>query len=88
MRMTWARPPRSVAGPRGPTTRPGLRELAIPAFVCAGTHDVWSTPEVTQEIVDSLRDPHTLTLEDVGHLPNREAPERFDAELASFLGSM
>lgn len=68
-----------------PDYRPGLRELTIPAFVCAGTHDVWSTPAVTQEIVDCLRDPHTLTLENVGHLPNLEAEERFSAELSRFL---
>ncbi len=70
-----------------PDYRPGLRELTIPSFVCAGSHDVWSTPEVTQEIVDCLREPRTLTLENVGHLPNREAPARFDAELSSFLAS-
>jgi 3-oxoadipate enol-lactonase len=68
-----------------PDYRPGLRELAIPGFVCAGTHDVWSTPAVTQEIVDCLREPHLVTLENAGHLPNREARERFDAELSSFL---
>jgi len=49
-----------------------LRELAIPTFVCAGAHDVWSTPAVTQEIVDCLREPRTVTLENVGHLPNLE----------------
>jgi pimeloyl-ACP methyl ester carboxylesterase len=68
-----------------PDYRPGLRELAIPSFVCAGTHDVWSTPAVTQEIVDCLRDPHTATLENVGHLPNLEDRDGFDAELSRFL---
>jgi 3-oxoadipate enol-lactonase len=70
-----------------PDYRPGLRELTVPAFVCAGTHDVWSTPAVTREIVDCLRDPRTVTLEHVGHLPNREDRERFDAALASFLNA-
>jgi pimeloyl-ACP methyl ester carboxylesterase len=70
-----------------PDYRPGLRELAIPAFVCAGTHDVWTTPAVMREIVDSLRDPHAVTLENVGHLPNREDRARFDAELSSFLAA-
>lgn len=68
-----------------PDYRPGLRELTLPSFVCAGTHDVWSTPAVVQEIVDNLREPRTATLEHVGHLPNREARDRFDAELSSFL---
>jgi len=68
-----------------PDYRPGLRELAIPSFVCAGTHDVWSTPAVTQEIVDCLREPRAVTLENVGHLPNLEDQGRFNAELSSFL---
>ena len=68
-----------------PDYRPGLRELAIPTFVCAGTHDVWSTPAVTQEIVDCLREPRTVTLENVGHLPNLEDHKNFNAELSSFI---
>jgi hypothetical protein len=46
---------------------------------------VWSTPQVTQEIVDCLGAPQVATLENVGHLPNREDQARFDAELSSFL---
>ncbi len=68
-----------------PDYRPGLRELAIPTFVCVGTHDVWSTPAITQEIVDCLGEPRTVTLENVGHLPNLEDQTRFNAELSSFL---
>jgi pimeloyl-ACP methyl ester carboxylesterase len=68
-----------------PDYRPGLRALSVPAFVCAGTHDVWSTPAVTQQIVDCLREPRMVTLENVGHLPNREDQARFDAELSGFL---
>jgi pimeloyl-ACP methyl ester carboxylesterase len=71
-----------------PDYRPGLRELELASFVCAGTHDVWTTPQVVQEIVDSLRDPHTVTLENVGHLPNREDEERFNAELSTFLAPL
>ena len=68
-----------------PDYRPGLRRLMIPSFVCVGTHDVWSTPEVTQEIVECLREPRTATLERVGHLPNLEDVDSFNAELSSFL---
>ena len=79
----------AAAALRGRAARPdyrdGLRALEIPSFVCAGTHDVYSTPAVTREIVASLREPRTLTLDGVGHLPNLERPDRFDAELSSFL---
>ena len=70
-----------------PDYRPGLRKLTIPAFVCAGSHDVWSTPDVTQEIVECLAEPRVVTLANVGHLPNREDQANFDAELASFLAA-
>lgn len=79
----------AAAALRGRAARPdyrdALRALQMPSFVCTGTHDAWSTPEVTRELLDCLREPRVLSLPDVGHLPNLENPERFDAELADFL---
>ncbi len=79
----------SAAALRGRAERPDYRErlhaLAIPSWVCVGDQDTWSTEAVTDELVRSLREPQTLTLPGVGHLPNLEAPERFDADLARFL---
>jgi len=69
-----------------PDYRPGLAALEIPTFVCAGSHDFWSTPEVTQALVDTLNSPRLLVLPEVGHLPNFEAPEEFTRELLDFLG--
>jgi pimeloyl-ACP methyl ester carboxylesterase len=57
----------------------------MPTFVCTGTEDVWSTPAITSELVDCLRAPSVLSLPDVGHLPNLEAPERFNEALGAFL---
>jgi 3-oxoadipate enol-lactonase len=57
----------------------------VDAFVCVGDKDTWSDAAVTDELVASLRRPRTLVLNDVGHLPNLERPEVFNAELASFL---
>jgi 3-oxoadipate enol-lactonase len=68
-----------------PDYRPGLRELDVPAFVCVGTEDSWSTPEVTAELVGCLRQPTVLTLPGVGHLPNLEAPQQFNEALIAFL---
>ncbi len=79
----------AAAALRGRAARPdyreGLRALEMPSFVCTGTHDVYSTPAVTRELVACLREPRTLVLDGVGHLPNLERPQRFDAELSSFL---
>lgn len=68
-----------------PDYREALRKLSMPSFVCTGTDDTWSTPEVTRELVGCLREPRVLLLPDVGHLPNLERPKRFNEELSDFL---
>jgi pimeloyl-ACP methyl ester carboxylesterase len=87
--MSRNNPGGAAAALRGRAVRPdyreGLRRLDMPAFVCTGTCDVWSTAEVTEELVGCLRHPRTLFLPDVGHLPNLECPEWFNVELADFL---
>ena len=91
VRVMMARnnPQGAAAALRGRAERPdyrdGLRELRMPSWVCVGTRDAWSTAAVTRELVGCLHEPRTLTLPDVGHLPNLEAPARFDRELSDFL---
>jgi 3-oxoadipate enol-lactonase len=78
------------AAPRGraerPDYRPLLGELDLPAFVCTGDRDVFSTAAITDELTASLHWPHRVTLGGAGHLPNLELPDRFNAELLAFLG--
>jgi len=87
--MRSANPEGAAAALRGRAKRPdyraGLAELELPAFVCTGTHDSFSTEAVTRELVGCLRHPRTLLLQDVGHLPNLERPDAFNRELLSFL---
>ncbi len=87
--MRASNPQGAAAALRGraerPDYRPGLTQLELPTFVCTGTHDTWSTEEVTRELVGCLRDPDTLLLSEVGHLPNLERPDEFDRELLRFL---
>jgi 3-oxoadipate enol-lactonase len=68
-----------------PDYRPGLANLAVPTFVCAGDADPWSDAAVTRELIDCLRSPRMLLLPGVGHLPNLEMTDRFNAELIGFL---
>lgn len=68
-----------------PDYRPGLAALEIPSFVCTGNTDPWSNPDVTRKLVSCLKSPETLLLEGVGHLPNLEAVDRFNATLVAFL---
>jgi len=68
-----------------PDYRPGLRALRMPAFVCTGTEDPYSTASVTRTILDCVPHATHVSLAGVGHLPNLEAPAAFDAALAGFL---
>ena len=87
--MAATTPAGAAAALRGRAARPDyrdeLRGLAMPSFVCTGGHDVWSTVQVTEELVGCLRRPRCLTLPEAGHLPNLECPALFNAELSSFL---
>ena len=87
--MSNNNPRGSAAALRGRANRPdhraALRELDTPSFVCTGACDVWSTEDVTRELVGCLRSPRTLTLPDVGHLPNLERPLAFNKALGDFL---
>ncbi len=91
MAMMLATDPRGAAAAlRGraerPDYRPLLAELDLPAFVCTGDHDLYSTPAITDELTGCLRRPQRVTLAGAGHLPNLELPDRFNAELLAFLG--
>ena len=87
--MLATSPPGAAAAFRGralrPDYRPALAELDVPAFVCVGDRDTWSDAAVTDELAASLRRPDRLVLPGVGHLPNLERPELFNAALARFL---
>lgn len=79
----------AAAALRGRAERPDyrsrLRELDIPAFVCRGSEDPWSSETVTNEIVDHLRYPEVFVASGAGHLPNLEAQEAFTETLLEFL---
>lgn len=79
----------AAAALRGRTERPDYRpllsRLRMPIFVCVGDEDVFSTREVTEELVGSLRSCELVEIAGVGHLPNLEAPEAFNVALLRFL---
>jgi 3-oxoadipate enol-lactonase len=86
--MLRTSPAGAAAALRGRAERPPyhelLRELRVPAIVVVGDSDSYSTAEVTQQLVASLPDPDVLLLPGIGHLPNLEAPERFDDAVRAF----
>lgn len=86
--MLSAPPAGAAAALRGRAERPDysslLPSLAMPVLVVVGDEDAYSTSQVTAELVGSLRSPQVLKLAGVGHLPNLEEPDTFNAALVAF----
>jgi 3-oxoadipate enol-lactonase len=86
--MLRTSPAGAAAALRGRAKRPDyerlLRDLLPPALVVAGDRDAYSTKEVTDQLVAALPDPEVLILPGVGHFPNLEAPEAFEAAVRDF----
>lgn len=86
--MLTTSPAGAAAALRGRAERPPyhelLRDLRVPALVLAGDEDFFSTAEITAQLVAALPDPEVVILEGVGHMPNLEAPERFDDAVRAF----
>jgi len=89
--MRAANPVGAAAALRGRAQRPdyraALRELDVPAFVCAGSEDAHVTAADVEELAGELRAASVLTIAGAGHLPNLEAPRRFNDALIAFLES-
>ncbi len=89
-RMMIHTPPAGAAAAlRGRAERPDyahlLAGLRVPALVVAGDSDTYSTQAVTKQLMDVLPEAELVWLEGIGHLPNLEAPQRFDAAVHTFV---
>ncbi len=87
--MLRTTPAGAAAALRGRAERPDyerlLPGLRPPALVIAGDSDAYSTKEITDQLVDALPSPDVVILDGIGHLPNLEAPERFDEAVRAFV---
>jgi 3-oxoadipate enol-lactonase len=68
-----------------PDARPGLADIRVPTLVIGGSEDVITPPLVVHSIADAIAGSQLAILDQVGHLPNLEAPDRFNATVAAFL---
>jgi len=86
--MLRTSPAGAAAALRGRAERPDyerlLGGLRPPALVVVGDTDAYSTKQVTDQLVAALPDPEVLILPGVGHFPNLEAPDAFDAAVRGF----
>lgn len=61
--------------------------IQVPSLILAGAEDGPDFPELAQQTAEAIPDAELILLENVGHNPHFEAPERFHEELIRFLSS-
>jgi 3-oxoadipate enol-lactonase len=61
-----------------------LADIDVPALIVAGAADSYLKPETLRATAAAIRGAEFVLLDDVGHLPMWEAPERTADALASF----
>ena len=90
LRMMRDTPPAGAAAAlRGRAERPDysnvLERFERPALIVVGDADAFTTKQDADHMHALLKDSRLLWLQGVGHMPNLERPEQFNAALSGFL---
>jgi 3-oxoadipate enol-lactonase len=67
--------------------RANLAHIAIPLLCLAGEHDRLAPAAMMERMAARIPDARYVCLKGVGHLPNVEAPQAFDAAIFDFLSA-
>ena len=65
--------------------RANLANIRIPVLCLAAEHDRNAPPPMMERMAGKIPGARYVCLPGVGHLPNLEAPDAFDASILSFL---
>ena len=65
-----------------------LHKVTVPALIAVGTEDKYVTLERAEKLRGALQGSRLEVFEGVGHMPNLEAPDRFNAVLHEFLAGI
>lgn len=76
---------RAAMGGRAADYADVLRSLQVPVLAIQGTEDCFTLPAMTEYTVRTCSTARALIYNGVGHAPFWESPERFNADLASYL---
>jgi len=74
--------------PLEPPAMARLGELRMPVLAIVGELDSPATPAAAAVLAAAAPQTQIVTYPDAAHLPNMERPERFNADLLAFLGSL
>ena len=90
--MRTTNPAGAAAALRGRSERPSyedtLATLAVPALIVVGSEDAFTTRQDAERMRDLVRDSELVWLDGIGHMPNLEAPDAFNAALVRFLDAL
>ncbi len=79
---------RAAMGGRAAAYESVLRSLTVPVLAIHGSADCFNLPAMAEYTARTCPDARALVYEGVGHAPFWEAPERFNADLVSYLDSL
>jgi pimeloyl-ACP methyl ester carboxylesterase len=65
--------------------RPALARVTAPTLVVAGQEDFILGPPACREVAEGITSARLEVLQDVGHIPWVESPEKFAATVRTFL---
>jgi pimeloyl-ACP methyl ester carboxylesterase len=87
--MCGTNPEGAAAALRGraerPPYEPTLAALTVPTLVVVGSEDAYTTRQQAERMRDLPRDAELVWLDGIGHMPNLEHPDAFNAALLRFL---
>ncbi|WP_025274619.1 alpha/beta fold hydrolase [Haloglycomyces albus] len=86
LRLTWSTPSTARVEPEVDVVN-RLAEVTAPVLVVNGREDVPEIQEVGTAVSQSIAQANRVDLDDCGHLPGLERPERFNEVLTRFLAS-
>jgi pimeloyl-ACP methyl ester carboxylesterase len=67
---------------------PTLQHISVPTIVFGGTEDVYTNVETITSMQKAIPNSRLEIFEGIGHMPNLEAPDRFNAALENFLAGL
>ena len=65
-----------------------LTRITVPTLIIVGTEDSYIPLETAKQMHQSIPNSHLEIVEGIGHLPNLEATDRFNAVLHSYLANL
>jgi pimeloyl-ACP methyl ester carboxylesterase len=85
-------PAGAAAALRGRSRRkdytPTLPHISAPALIFVGTEDAYTTVGAATQMQHAIPNSSLAIFEGIGHMPNLEAPDRFNAVLEEFLSKI